>query len=174
MAAFRHDELLKVREALDISEDATSNYFKFSSGQWKRSQYDVKTLATLRGGEISERAFALLNKGSRRTGRYDSKTKQRDFYFICLQDHKIIHALQRDRDLELFPLLIYILTHELVHVVRFGNFYQRYEISGESREREEGIVHTITYEILRELSLSKLDYVLGSYLGHRVCELAEK
>jgi hypothetical protein len=172
MPAFKNDELLELRDALDISEDITWNYFKFSSGQWKRNQYDIKTLASLTGDEITQNAFALLNKGSRHTSQFDSKTKQRDFYFICLQDHRILDALQRDHKLRLFPLLVYILTHELVHVVRFCNFYQRYEVSGEHREREESLVHRITYDILKEMSLSSLEYVLRSYVGHRVCEFA--
>ena len=45
---FRKEDMLTVSEALDIAEDRTGDYFKFSSGQWKRHRYDVKTLSQLR------------------------------------------------------------------------------------------------------------------------------
>jgi hypothetical protein len=169
---FQNDDLLTVSEALDIAEDKTGDFFKFSFGQWKRHHYDIKTLPFLNEGEIAPHAFALLQKGSRVVNGFESKTKKRDFYMICLQDDQILKALQRDKDLESLPLLVYILTHELVHIVRFCNFFQRFEVSGESREKEEKIVHKTTFEILRDLSMPSLDYILESYQGHRICDLA--
>jgi hypothetical protein len=161
-----------VSEALAIAEDKTGDFYKFSSGQWKRHQYDVKTLTNLKSNEIIPNAFALLHKGARLVSNFDSKTKKRDFYFICLQDHQILKALKRDNRLGLLPLLVYIFTHELVHVVRFCNFFQRFEIFGEGRDREERIVHDTTFGILKDLSLPQLDYVLDSYHHHRICDLA--
>ena len=170
--SFEDKEIGTVGEALAVAEDKTGDYFKFSIGQWKRHQYDVKTLSSLNKHEIIPDAFAILGKGSRVTAGYESKTKKRDYYYICLQDHQIIKAIQRDKELSLFPLLVYIFTHELVHVVRFCNFLQRFEISGKDREIEEKIVHETTFGILHNLSLSKLDYILESYQNHRICNLA--
>ena len=62
---FNDDDLLTLNEALDIAEDATGNFYKFSLGQWKRHRYDVKTLSSLKANEIAQQAFALLNKGAR-------------------------------------------------------------------------------------------------------------
>ena len=168
---FEAQELRTVDDALYIAEDVTSNFFKFSPGQWKRHRYDVKTLPSLNQDEISKYAFALLNKGSRLVSGFESKTKIRDFYFICLQDDHILNALGRDKNLSLLPLLVYVLTHELVHIVRFCNFYQRFELAGRGRDREEAIVHSLTHDILNNLSLAQLDYVLESYRGHTVCDL---
>ena len=168
---FEGKDIITVSEALDIAEDKTGDFYKFSSGQWKKHRYDVKTLSSLNNNEIITHAFALLNKCSRVTGGFESKTKNRDFYFICLQDNQILKALMRDRNLEILALLVYIFTHELVHIVRFSNFFQRFEISGKGREKEERIVHATTFEILKDLSLPKLDYVLESYQGQRICEM---
>ena len=99
LRSFKDDNLLTVSEALDIAEDKTGNFFKFSLVQWKRHHYDIKTLSSLKPDEISDHAFALLNKGSRVINDYDSKTKKHDFYFICLQDHQILKALGRDRNI---------------------------------------------------------------------------
>ncbi len=170
--SFQHNDLMTVREALDVAEEKTGDFYKFSFGQWKRHSYDIKTLPALKDGQITPNAFALLNKGSRVISDFESITKKRDFYFICLQDHHILKALRRDRDLGLLPLLVYIFTHELVHIVRFCNFSQRFEIAGEGKDREEGVVHGLTFEILKTLSLPRLDYVLGCYKGHRICDLA--
>ena len=170
--SFQNKDLPTLREALDVAEEKTGDYYKFSFGQWKRHGYDIKTLSTLGNDQITSNAFALLNKGSRVISDFEPKTKKRDFYFICLQDHHILKAVRRDKDVGLLPLLVYIFTHELVHIVRFCNFSQRFEVSGEGREQEEGIVHGLTFEILKNLSLPRLDYVLDCYEGHRICDLA--
>lgn len=169
--SFGDSNLKTVNEALDIAEDKTGDYYKFSLGQWKRHRYDVKTQTDLHNDEIASFAFALLNKCSNITDGFESKTKKRDYYFICLQDHQILKALKRDINLELLPLLVYILTHELVHIVRFSNFFQRFEVSGEGKENEEKVVHETTYKILRNTALLKMDYILESYQDHRFFDL---
>lgn len=172
LRSFKHCDLITISDALDIAEDATGDFYKFSLEQWKRHCYEVKTLLSLSADEISQHAFALLNKGARPISGFERKTKKRDFYFICLQDHRILKALSKDEELGLLPLLVYVFTHELVHIVRFCNFFQRFEVPKKEREKEERIVHTTAFEILRGLPLPKLDYVLDSYRGHRVCDMA--
>ncbi len=169
---FDSDDIKTVGEAHDIAEDRITDFYKFSLGQWKRHHYDVKTLRILNREEIAPNAFALLNRCSRVTDGFEFKTRERDFYLICLQDHHIRRALIRDDNLELLPLLVYIFMHELIHIVRFCNFSQRFETTAWGRNQEERVVHETTYEALRDLPLSKLDYVLASYERHRICEEA--
>jgi hypothetical protein len=170
--AFEDKNIEAISQALDIAEDKTGDFYKFSFCQWKRHHYDVKTLMSLAENEISSYAFALLNKSSRIIKDYESRTRTRDFYFICLQDHRILDALKRDNNLTLISLLVYIFTHELVHIVRFCNFFQRFDISGQCKEKEERLVHTTTYEILKDSSFPGMDYILESYKGHRHCDMA--
>jgi hypothetical protein len=167
---FNKKQLAILGDALDIAEDMTSNYFKLSLSQWKRYPFDIKTLSNLFGEDIKDNAFALLKKymaaGNEET---EPIYKSRDFYIICMQDHQILKALQRDRVLELLPLLAYILTHELVHIVRFCKFEVIFDTQEEnSKIKEERIVHRTTYEILKELSLPNLSYILGSYHPDRM------
>jgi hypothetical protein len=169
---FNREALILASEALHIAEDKIGDFFKLSSGQWKRHFFSVRTLAQLAEYEILSNVFALLQKHSSPQEGFDALAKDRDLYLICLQDHEILNALRRDEELSLLPLLVYVFTHELVHIVRFCNFLQRFEATGREREKEERIVHTTTYEILRRISLPNLDYVLDSYQTHRVCELA--
>ena len=169
---FKYNDLTLVSDALDIAEDATGNLFKFSLGQWKRHRYDVRTLSTLTKDEIRPHVFALLNKGAKVIDEFESKAKIHDFYFICLQDHLILNALKRDKEVGLLSLLVFIFTHELVHIVRFCNFHQRFDLSGMDRDDEERVVHTTTFEILKDLSLPKMDYILEAYQDQRICCLA--
>ena len=171
LSPFKCGDLITASEALHIAEDKIGDFFKFSSGQWKRHPFSVRTLAQLGEKEIISEAFALLQKCSLQQKGFDSVAKDRDHYFICLQDHEILKALRRDKELSLLPLLVYVFTHELVHIVRFCNFMQRFEAKGKDREREERIVHLTTYEILRRISMPDLGYVLDSYQNHRICEI---
>ena len=167
---FNNRQLGILGDALDIAEDMTSNYFKLSVSQWKQHPFDVKTLSNSFGEDIKDNAFALLKKYMTvNKVEIEPLYKRREYYIICLQDHQILQALQRDRDLKLLPLLAYILTHELVHIVRFCKFQVRFETQKEnSRTKEEKIVYQTTYEILRELSLPNLPYILGSYSPDRM------
>jgi len=171
LRSFNNRDLVLLGDALEIAEDATGDFFKFSLAQWKRHRYDVRTLTALTTAELRPHAFAMLNKGSKVIGEFEFKAKSQDFYFICLQDHLILNALRRDKDLGFLSLLVYIFTHELVHIVRFCNFLKRFEISEKEREKEEKLVHSKTYEILKNLSVPKLDYILDSYKSHRMCDL---
>jgi len=171
MASFKKNDLAVVSDALEIAEDATGNFYKFSLGQWKRHRYDVRTRSSLEMEGMNTSALAVLFKGMQMVDDFGPKTKGGDFYFICLQDHSILEVLKRDRYLALFPLLIYVFTHELVHIVRFCNFYQRFDVSEKNRLREEEIVHKTTFEILKDSSLPNLNYVLDSYQDHRMCEI---
>ena len=169
--AFKYHDLLTVSEALDIAEDATGDYYKFSTGQWKRHRYEVKTLLSLNDEKEGRNAFASLKKGEWVCPKSEKKYCKYDFYLICLQDHLILNALRRDNQLALLPLLVYVFTHELVHIVRFCNFFQRFEASESKKGSEERLVHATTFEILRKLSLPKLNYVLDSYMSHRIGEI---
>ncbi len=171
MASFKKNDLTVISDALEIAEDATGNFYKFSLGQWQRHHYDVKTRFSLDTEAISASALAVLVKSMRKVEDVDWKSKGRDFYFICLQDHSILEVLERDRYLTLLPLLIYVFTHELIHIVRFCNFFQMFDVPKKKRSREEEIVHKTTFEVLKGLSLPNLNYVLDSYQNHRMCEM---
>ena len=162
---FNKEQLHILGEALDIAEDSTSNYFKLSQSHWSQHPFDVKTLSGLFGDDVRDNIFALLKRyvpGVDENNRV--LRNQRELYVICVQDHQILKALQRDKELRLLPLLAYVLTHELVHIVRFCKFQVRYDTEEEaSRDKEENIVHHTTHEILKELPLSNLAYILGSY-----------
>jgi hypothetical protein len=56
-----------------------------------------------------------------------------------------------------------------VHIVRFCKFQVRFDTQEEtSRKKEENTVHQTTYEILKDLPLSNLAYILDSYNPERM------
>jgi hypothetical protein len=171
LQSFQNEYITTMSEALGIAEERTGDFYQFSLGQWKRHRYDVKTLKDLETNEDRPRAFALLKKGTSVVSDFESKSRECDCYLICLHDDQILEALHKDQNLQLLPLLIYVFVHELVHIVRFCNFSQRFDVSDNRRGKEEKIVHSTTFEILKGLSFPRMDYVLHSYQSHRMCEM---
>jgi len=156
-----HKELLK--EAAVIAEEVTSDFFKLSPCHWRRARYDILTMEALRAEEICSHALALVAK-------YDGWHKDRllrsaafDFYRVCLQDHNILKTLEQVDDLRLFPLLLYIVTHELVHIIRFSQFLALFEAPEEHKQEEEGRVHRLTQKILAPLKFRDLPPVMRYY-----------
>jgi hypothetical protein len=154
-------ELLK--EATVIAEEVTSDFFKLSVSHWRRARYDILTLEALQAEEISPHALALVAKYD---GRHQDRLLQSavfDFYRVCLQDHNILKTLKQCSELSLFPLLLYIVTHELVHIVRFSQFLALFETPEEQKHEEEGRVHRLTQKILAPLSVRDLPPVIQYY-----------
>lgn len=156
-----HKELLK--EATVIAEEVTSDFFKLSPCHWRRARYDILTLEALRAEEISSHALALVAKYDGVPSGRVLKSSAFDFYRVCLQDHNILKALAARGNLTLLPLLSYILTHELVHIVRFSRFEARFEASAAERRREEALVHRLTRNILAPLNSLDLGPVMRYY-----------
>jgi hypothetical protein len=170
-AAFNPEQLAVITQAVGIAEELVSNHYKMSASQWLRPKYDVKTLAELEPGEIIDGPFAQIirYKGQPQKASLGSATY--DFYKICLQDHTIVEALQQHPHLKLLAFALYIITHELIHIVRFSRFLQGFDASPEERLAEEKRVHERTHEILRPTRLQGLAEVLDFYSDWRAeCE----
>lgn len=162
-APFNPAEIILLREAIAIAEEVTSNYFKISTSQWRHYRYDVQTLKDLREAEITDLAFAQIHRYARSPEQRPSASKHGEFFKICLQDHVIRHATERDRPIQLLPLATYIVTHELIHVVRFSRFIQRFDTDSAERDREEQRVHRLTHDLLTSQKVEALPEVLTAF-----------
>jgi len=149
-----------VDRAVALSEELVSNAYKMSTSQWLRRKYDVKTLAELTPDEVVDGPFAQLIRyeGQRKDRSLGSATY--DFYKICLQDHSILSALRQRPGIELMPFTLYIVIHELIHIVRFGMFLQNFDASSGEMMIEEKRVHRKTHKILHDVHVSGLMAVL--------------
>jgi hypothetical protein len=157
-----------VNDAVAMAEELVSNHYKMSASQWLGPRYDVRTLAELINEEIIDGPFAQIirYRGQRRNTSLGSATY--DFYKICLQDHTIRSTLEGAPGIELFPFSLYIITHELIHIVRFSKFLQSFDASSEERMAEEKRVHRRTHDILHPVQIEGLLKVLAFYNDWRV------
>ena len=164
---FNEAQIEELNHAVEVAEDLTANHYKISASEWRRMRYDIKTVADIHPDEITREAFAQVIKFSRSAEQMTRLDRGYDYYLICLQDHKILQAVEREPQLDLMSLLIYIVTHELVHVVRFFKFKSMFETPPHAREKEESVVHAVTYEILKSHKRTALQYILDSYAPFR-------
>ena len=160
---FNPDQLKIVNNSVAMAEELVSNSYKMSEAQWLHRRYDVKTLADLCPDETTDRPFAQIirYKGQLKDTSLSSSTY--DFYKICLQDHSILAALKQSHDMELFPFILYIVVHELIHIVRFSKFIQSFDASDKEKIAEEKRVHEKTHEILSAVKVAGLTTVLKFY-----------
>ena len=162
---FSNDQLRHVDTAVAMSEELVNNFYKMSSSQWLKNRYDIKTLKDLAPHEQIDGPMAQVVKYEGRPGSNQLGSSSFILYKVCLQDHAILSAVDRHYHLKLTPFLLYILTHELIHVVRFSKYEQRYENKNEADVtlQEERKVHALTHEILQSVSVSGLRKVFDFY-----------
>ena len=165
---FSPAEIQVISQAVEIAEDVTANHFKISTAQWKHVRYDIRTLAELSPDEIADYAFAQITRYSGKSDLH--RQRHYDFFKICLQDQNIMAAVARDERVKLLPLCVYVVTHELIHIVRFCKFLQSFDAEPPERQREEMRVHEITQKVLGSLKLPHLDYVLQVYRDYQFME----
>ncbi len=156
-----------VNESVAMAEELVSGYYKMSASEWLRPKFDVKTHIDLSSDEIVQGPFAQIVRYEGRLNEASLGSSSYDYYKICLQDHEILGAIAKYRQLELFPFTLYILTHELIHIVRFSKFLQNFNAKPEERLIEESRVHELTHEILHPLRIDGLSAVLSFYIRWR-------
>jgi hypothetical protein len=60
----------------------------------------------------------------------------------------------------LFSLVLYIATHELIHIVRFSKFLQNFHATPDEKQIEEKRVHDKTHDILCDIKLPGISQVI--------------
>ncbi len=75
---------------------------------------------------------------------HDLPSKRKDFYFICLNKPKIFYR----KTPSLKELLLYILTHELIHLIRFIRYESNFYFINNWKEEKE--VHILTKKVLKD------------------------
>lgn len=160
---FNARQIKIVNQAVALAEETVSNFYKMSASQWLKRRYDVKTLAYLASEEIVHGPFAQIIRYEGRPHNSVLGSSNYDFYKICIQDHSILDAVERIAKLHLFPFLTYIITHELIHIVRFSKFIQCFDASHEEKQIEERCVHKITRDIILPLQIEGIESAVNFY-----------
>lgn len=163
--SFTAQQLDIVSQAVSISEEVVSDTYYLTISKWKQYRYEIKTLTNLELREIINNDFAQIVRVGRKAP--PGELRELDFYRICIQDHNILSGRQREPDLIFLPLLTYVVTHELLHIVRFYRFDQNFEASAKERGEEEVRVHQLTYDLLDQVKLADMQVILDYYEVHR-------
>jgi len=163
LETFDSDQIRIVNNAVFLAEELVSNHYKISGSEWLRQKYDIRTLADLTPHETVFGPFAQIIRyvGKRKDTSLGSSAY--DFYKICLQDHSILSAMKSFSGLKLFPFILYIVTHELIHIVRFSKFLQSFEATASEKMMEETRVHQQTHEILNRVQVPGILTTLQFY-----------
>ena len=164
--AFGPSESRILLRAVRTAEDLTGRFYCIPGREWPRYPYELRTRS--HGPGPAAPAFADVVRLVARRPRAPASGPA-EMWRIRLRDDAILSAVrERDDGIDLFPLLLYVLTHELVHVVRFGSRTARFHASLDARKVEEARVHGITERILEahgEPSVSRVVRLYGRRSG---------
>jgi hypothetical protein len=153
-----------VNETFAYAERIVGKYLQIEPPGWLAHPYHVRTLADLRNHEVHDSVFAQLCKYSSLGERKGGQPRGFHFYRICLHDHRILDAVQRGGSfIKLVPLLRYIATHELVHILRFERGESDFDMPVEERTVEETKVGAISRGILGSMADHEMNLVLDCF-----------
>ena len=160
---FSAAERRQVRAAERRAAELVSGFYVLSPREWSSMPFEVCTAGDLAPEELDSQALAQVRcYGVRRT-LGDRVLAEQDLYRICLYDDRILAlASQYDRT-PMRALLLYVLTHELVHVVRFGQRLQAIDLPRALRREEEASVDRTARLILSRSGERGLRKALGRF-----------
>jgi len=157
-------QVSRIKGVFGQAERLAGRYFHLTEEQMRAQRYDLKTLAHLESHEVDEKAFAHLCKYSIRKEEQAEKPRTYDLYRICLQDNRILGAIERAHSfIRLESLMLYIAVHELVHVIRFASGQADFEAPHDERLQEERKVDKITRTVLDPVADRDMSLVLDCF-----------
>jgi hypothetical protein len=152
-----------VGDALGTAEELAEKYFQVDLEDCERFPFDLQTLIHLKREEKTARALAQVCKYEYQKEIQSQSVRKKSFYRICLQDDKILRTVNKEKAATLKPLLLYVVAHELIHVIRFSLDPGKFHLSPEEKKIEEKYVHRLTYELLRPIEDPKIEILLERY-----------
>ncbi len=168
---FSHAHRKMLVQAMDEAENHTAGYYCIPPRGWQRLRYDLITRSDREWEPIPETVLARVQHMEQISSK---RRENANFFRIQLNDSSILSAARRE-DLEtnhLYPFLVYILTHEMVHMVRLGTILGEKELLElASVDLEEVRVDRISRQILGSAACSCFFHVLEKFpkpcLGER-------
>lgn len=145
----------ELEQIIYFSEINLIEKLKLSNREIKRLLYDVYFI---NDEDFLKNQYAVIFKGEILS---DLPSLRRDIYLIYLNFQKIF-----SQQSFLKELMLYILTHELVHLVRFIRYETDFYLK--NKWEEEKRVHIITKEILKDFKLPYMKKVF-SYFDRIYC-----
>ena len=136
-----------VFQALDEAEERTARYYCIPPFRWEKLRYDLLTRKDHGWEPLPDLMLARVRCLQR-----VNAIRPLDFYRIEPNDGSILAAAQREdllRERDFYPFLVYILTHEMVHLVRLSSILDNWTHTlAPFHESEEHRVQDISRRIL--------------------------
>jgi len=158
---FGPEHLLEVQRTLALAEELCGDFYHLSAFDIRSAPFDVVTGRELIAEGVEPPPLASQLAEVRRCDltreERSARDRRRTHYRICLWDPHILAVF--DRGERPGAVLLFVLVHELVHVVRFAKQLALFESGQLARVNEEAAVHETTDRILaraREPGLSEL------------------
>ncbi len=154
---FSRSERHLAMDALQEAEERTSRYYCIPPFRWQAIPYDLLTLQDPEWRPLPEGMLARTQRMLRAPGRDH-------FYRIELNDPVILAAARRENlESEIYPFFLYILTHEMVHLVRLSNILTEADEETVCPASEENRVHAVAHRILAPVPLPALHDILRKF-----------
>lgn len=131
---------------MDEAEERTLQYYCIPPHRSQHLNYDLVTRQDCEWEPLPDVALARLQC------LYPAHAPRKaasDFYRIQLNDPSILLAAHREKLVHhLYPFLVYILTHEMVHLVRLSTILAGQQEFHLSPDEEENRVQKVSFRIL--------------------------
>jgi hypothetical protein len=156
---------------MNEAEERTTRYYCIPPHRWQQMQYDLVTRQDYEWDPFPEAALARVQRMHRIQ---PSLRFAYDFYRIQLNDPSILEAARRENlEPALYPFLVYILTHEMVHLVRLSTILKDEREIRLSPEAEENRVQSVACRILSNAPDRHLSSILSIFCKAGVAGAAD-
>jgi len=146
---------------MEEAEERTTGYYCIPPHRWQQLRDDM---ITRRDREWEPLPDAALAQVQRMRHVRPSGMASCDFYRIQLNDPSILLAARRENlEPDLYPFLVYILTHEMVHLVRLSSILPDGLEFPHSPCEEESRVHNVAYRILSNAADRQMGPILSKF-----------
>lgn len=161
MRRFSPAERELVCRAMHEAEERTARYYCFPPHRWQDLRFD---LLTRRDREWQPLPPPVLARLQRLVKLGTIPGRSYDFYRIQLNDPAILDVFhRRDFNAELYPFLVYILTHEMVHLVRLSSILEEETQAATAPAEEEERVDRIACQILYSAPRMEVDPIIARF-----------
>lgn len=169
---FGPEDLALVSRLVPQVEGLVGDHFRLTSFGPALGCYEVTTLEGAPPDGRAPFALAKLCRYDRRERPIKMGQGISRFYRVFLQDAPLLARARSEPTLSLRSILLYVLTHELVHVVRFESYAVHYGAEGPARDREEAVVHALSGAVLGRLKDREVDRAVRT-LAHSGVDVLE-
>ena len=158
---FSMEERTLVVRAANDAEERTTRYYCIPPFRWQQFRYDLLTCQDSEWEPLPDPVLARVQHIHKVSPRPFNSF---DFYRIQLNDPSILGAVQRENlSKDFYNFLVYILTHEMVHVVRLSSILDCDRAALRLLETEEQRVQQISRQILSDPGYRIFEPILDKF-----------